>query len=948
MASARQQKELETKARLALATTKDPLERLRAACLARGAQGIKGLSILFRVMDDDGNRKLSVDEFKKGVEEYGLNLSKTEIEDLFRAMDADRNGSIDYEEFLRRLRPPMNNFRLDLIAKAFAKLDRNHDGQITVEDLRGIYNVKNHPKYMNGTWSEDEVLRNFLDCFDYGTHKDGIVTRDEFFDYYSGWKRHEGSIDDETKRIRLAMDSHSWYKQSTLFAIGEYNFRNQNAVGSQSSPDEDASLPDKKKNPQSTDASSLINFTNASAVELRINTNNQLEKIDSHGSDEPVIITRRHSKPSRHDSIQKITSEIREHQLQRYRNYQNRLTEHALYSLMISANGIECYGTNYEPSVFTTSYRCRTSEFEALRSINDQDIKPNASYISLDNLLDLIDHEPNVSRKNSFARSSSHILMHKPSLFLADIFNKMTHEQRSRSIVELAKLHDHLTKSNTAINKLQRTTSLPNLNKTATRLHSVTSLVTEEPKTDVSLNESHLKTPADQRKTNLNKENATDYKIRTSKQTAQLAHMDNSSATSSIIPSTTTHLPAVKLSPISTKSADVAKVNEAHTQKFPPKASESTPHSIFFSSTPPSFHIPLLKNDGTLEINLTYVTHHLFQKDTAIPSSNDETTFGFARMSSKLKDTVLPSTSEDIAAKSEALTAPPNTTDDNTSRTTQLTTASTIRTITENTNNDGEQLKRSSLGLARDSLELLRNNTPHRRTSDEQLRSPPSNADHTPRKHKSVLKPRIMSSDALLTPKLISYIDVGQFKDDEYSREQQIQRRSLTMEDGGIIISCTSPKPKRDSLTLLQQYHSEIVSSRSGRYHLSNYDDKHVEFIREPGNTITPVLHKYLLHKHVNPTFCNGYCHHILYSMHDASERSKSETSLVNHQCNIDVDSRTRCLSPNTTSRPHTSQISLTSIAMPRIETDEEVYLTKKDYDRMVHLIVTSLLKKKK
>lgn len=44
-ASARLQKELEIKAKHALATTKDPLERLRAACLARGAQGIKGLSM---------------------------------------------------------------------------------------------------------------------------------------------------------------------------------------------------------------------------------------------------------------------------------------------------------------------------------------------------------------------------------------------------------------------------------------------------------------------------------------------------------------------------------------------------------------------------------------------------------------------------------------------------------------------------------------------------------------------------------------------------------------------------------------------------------------------------------------------------------------------------------------------------------------------------------------
>ncbi|CAF2612766.1 unnamed protein product [Rotaria sp. Silwood2] len=185
-ASGRLQKELEIKSRKILATTKDPLERLRAACLARGAQGIKGLSILFRIMDDDKNRRLSLEEFRKGVEEYGLNFSKTEIDDLFRSIDIDRSGNIDYEEFLRKLRPSINKFRLDLVAKAFAKLDRNHDGQLTIEDLRGVYNVKTHPKYMNGEWSEDQVLRHFLDCFDYGKHKDGVVTREEFVDYYAG------------------------------------------------------------------------------------------------------------------------------------------------------------------------------------------------------------------------------------------------------------------------------------------------------------------------------------------------------------------------------------------------------------------------------------------------------------------------------------------------------------------------------------------------------------------------------------------------------------------------------------------------------------------------------------------------------------------------------------------------------------------------------------------
>ena len=59
---------------------------------------------LFKIMDDDGSKKLSFDEFKKGVEEYGLNFSRNEIDELFRLFDADRSGSIDYEEFLRKLR----------------------------------------------------------------------------------------------------------------------------------------------------------------------------------------------------------------------------------------------------------------------------------------------------------------------------------------------------------------------------------------------------------------------------------------------------------------------------------------------------------------------------------------------------------------------------------------------------------------------------------------------------------------------------------------------------------------------------------------------------------------------------------------------------------------------------------------------------------------------------
>lgn len=57
---------------------------------------------------------------------------------------------------------------------------------MTVEDLKGVYNVKSNAKYLSGEWSEEQVLKKFLEQFEIGQHKDGTVTLAEFIDYYSG------------------------------------------------------------------------------------------------------------------------------------------------------------------------------------------------------------------------------------------------------------------------------------------------------------------------------------------------------------------------------------------------------------------------------------------------------------------------------------------------------------------------------------------------------------------------------------------------------------------------------------------------------------------------------------------------------------------------------------------------------------------------------------------
>jgi len=187
-ATKRQEREMKLKyEKLKDKSDATPLERLRAYVLSKGVRSLKQINMTFKRIDQNHDGKIEFSEFHAALQHEGIYVEKEIERQCFDEIDYDHIGFVNLDEFILAMRPPMPNCRKTLIKSAFEKLDRDKDGEVSVDDLRGVYSVKKHPKYLSGEWTEDQCLTEWLSSFHGpGGNFNGIVTYEDFENYYAG------------------------------------------------------------------------------------------------------------------------------------------------------------------------------------------------------------------------------------------------------------------------------------------------------------------------------------------------------------------------------------------------------------------------------------------------------------------------------------------------------------------------------------------------------------------------------------------------------------------------------------------------------------------------------------------------------------------------------------------------------------------------------------------
>lgn len=162
----------------------DPIiDPFREAIISRNGGGYVALVRTLRTLDAKGEHALTAEEFHKGLQLFGVNMRREDVERYFKLQDRQNKTRLSVEEFVRGIRPEMSMARRDLVLQAFHQLDVRGTGQLPVEDLFSLYDAQGHPALLAKRKTVEQVRSEFAQ--DWDRNHGGTITLPMFLEYYA-------------------------------------------------------------------------------------------------------------------------------------------------------------------------------------------------------------------------------------------------------------------------------------------------------------------------------------------------------------------------------------------------------------------------------------------------------------------------------------------------------------------------------------------------------------------------------------------------------------------------------------------------------------------------------------------------------------------------------------------------------------------------------------------
>lgn len=138
--------------------------KLKKKLRKRGLRGVMNLHKQFIISCKDLSL-ISFQLFQNIFAYQRLSLSNEELIKIFSLFKTPDNY-LNFAKFIRTFKKRLNEKRLQSVEDAFSKLDINQNNKVDINYIKIKYNEKNDIRVLNGKNDEEEILCEFLDCFD--------------------------------------------------------------------------------------------------------------------------------------------------------------------------------------------------------------------------------------------------------------------------------------------------------------------------------------------------------------------------------------------------------------------------------------------------------------------------------------------------------------------------------------------------------------------------------------------------------------------------------------------------------------------------------------------------------------------------------------------------------------------------------------------------------------